>query len=58
MSSRRQRLRNEAYRDVYYANAASTADRDTDCDDFSDTNRISLSQLGNSEPHLKADCLA
>jgi hypothetical protein len=58
MSSRRQRLRYRAYNIVWADNSGSTADRDTDCDDFRDSNRISLSQLGNTEPHLKSDCLA
>jgi len=58
MSSRRQRMRNSLYNTVWADNSGSTTDRDTDCDDFSDTNRISLSQLGNTCPHLKSDALA
>lgn len=58
MSTRRQRIRNYAYNTIWADNSGSTADRDTDCDDYSASANISLSQLGNSCPQLKSDCLA
>ena len=55
MATRRQRIRRDAYKNVYYANRLSTADRATDCDDYMDDKNINVASLAQWCPWLAKD---
>lgn len=58
MATRRQRIRNRAYKEIWVDNSASTANRDSECDTWANDNNISEGTLGNWCPRLKKDIMA
>ena len=58
MSSRRQRIRNRAYQEIWVDEIGSSADRDTKCDTWANDNNIGENTLGNWCPRLKKDIMA
>ena len=58
MSTLRQRIRRRAYREIWQAKSAATADRDTMCDTWANDHNISENVLANWCPWLKPDIMA